>query len=64
MTMRYTLGLGLTVLLVVIFAASIYWLVNRKRFLQRSKRRLRPRGRKVRIDDLMVRPDSADSAEP
>jgi hypothetical protein len=63
MTMRFMLGIGLVALLGIVFVASAYWLINRKRFIQRSRRRLRRRGRAVRIDDFMVKPDEAESAE-
>ena len=60
MTVRFLLGLGLVALTLILFAGGLYWLFNRKRILRHGKRR---RGRAVRIDAIMVKPDEAETSE-
>jgi hypothetical protein len=65
MAVRFMLGLGLAALLLLLIAVAIYYGVSyaRRRSLHR-KRRWRRRGKKVRIDDFMLRPDEAEPSEP
>jgi len=63
MTVRFMLGLGLVALTLTFFAGGLYWLFNRKRILRHSKRRMRRRGRAVRIDAIMVKPDAPETTE-
>jgi hypothetical protein len=63
MTVRFMLGLGLIALTLTLFAGGLYWLFNRKRILRHGKHRMRRRGRAVRIDAIMVKPDEPETTE-
>jgi hypothetical protein len=65
MALRFVLGLGLAALLLLLVAGSIAYGLSyaRRRSLHR-KRAWRRRGKKLRIDDFMLRPDEAGPSEP
>lgn len=65
MTVRFMLGLGLAALLFLTIAISIaYGLSYAKRHSLHRKRRWRRKGKKLRIDDLMVRAEEGEPGGP
>jgi hypothetical protein len=65
MAVRFMLGLGLAALLLLLIAVAIFYgLSYAKRRSLHRKRRWRRRGKKVHIDDFMLRSDEAEPSEP
>lgn len=64
MTVRFMLGLGLAVLLFLTIAIGVaYGTSYAKKHSLHRKRRWRRRGKKLRIDDLLVTPKEAEPGE-
>lgn len=65
MTVRFMLGVGLVALLLLICATGAAYAVSyARRHKLHRKRQWRRRGKKLRIDDYLIKPGETERGEP